>query len=56
MKSMLIDAQEGQATAEYALVIVASAAIALALLLWATNSGVLGDLFDAVLSRVRSYV
>ncbi len=54
--SELINRQEGQATAEYALVIVAAAAIALALILWATNSGVLSDLFDAVVSRVRSYV
>jgi Flp pilus assembly pilin Flp len=48
--------ESGQATAEYALVIVAAAAIALALIVWATNTGVLADLFDAVVSRVRSYV
>ena len=48
--------EAGQATAEYALVIVAAAAVALALILWATNTGVLADLFNAVISRVRSYV
>jgi Flp pilus assembly pilin Flp len=48
--------EAGQATAEYALVIVAAAAVALALIIWATNTGVLTDLFDAVMSRVRSYV
>lgn len=48
--------EAGQATAEYALVIVAAAAIALALILWATNTGVLTDLFNAVAARVRSYV
>lgn len=48
--------ESGQATAEYALVIVAAAAIALALIVWATNTGVMADLFDAVVSRVRSYV
>jgi hypothetical protein len=48
--------EAGQATAEYALVIVAAAAVALALIIWATNTGVLTDLFDAVVSRVRSYV
>ena len=48
--------EAGQATAEYALVIVAAATIALALILWATNSGVLADLFNAVAARVRSYV
>lgn len=48
--------EDGQATAEYALVIVAAAAIALALILWATNTGALESLFDAVIDRVRSYV
>jgi Flp pilus assembly pilin Flp len=52
----LIQAEEGQATAEYALVIVAAAAVAVALIVWATNTGVLADLFDAVVARVRSYV
>ena len=48
--------EDGQATAEYALVIVAAAAIALALILWATDTGALETLFDAVIDRVRSYV
>lgn len=48
--------EDGQATAEYALVIVAAAAVALALILWATNTGALESLFDAVVERVRSYV
>ncbi len=48
--------ESGQATAEYVLVIVAAAAVALALIVWATNSGVLEALFDAVVARVRSYV
>jgi hypothetical protein len=51
-----LGAESGQATAEYALVIVAAAAVALALIIWATNTGVLADLFDTVMSRVRSYV
>lgn len=46
----------GQATAEYALVIVAAAAIALALIIWATSTGTLSSLFDAVLAKVTSYV
>ncbi len=46
----------GQATAEYALVIVAAAAIALALIVWATSTGTLSSLFDAVLAKVASYV
>ena len=48
--------EDGQSTAEYALVIVAAAAIALALNLWATDTGALETLFDAVIDRVRSYV
>jgi Flp pilus assembly pilin Flp len=57
VKSLLsLKPESGQATAEYALVIVAAAAVALALILWATNTGVLADLFNTVLARVRSYV
>ncbi len=52
----ILEVEAGQATAEYALVIVAAAAVALGLIVWATNSGVFADLFDAVVSRVRSYV
>lgn len=55
-RNPVLHGESGQATAEYALVIVAAAAVALALILWATNTGVLADLFDAVVSRVRSYV
>ncbi len=48
--------QTGQATAEYALVIVAAAAIAGALIVWATSSGALTALFDAVINRVSSLI
>ncbi|MEJ7582792.1 MAG: DUF4244 domain-containing protein [Acidimicrobiales bacterium] len=40
--------ERGQATAEYALVLLAAAAIALVLIAWATKSGRIGRLFDAV--------
>ena len=43
----------GQATAEYALVIVAAAVIALALIVWASTSDVLPEFFDAVVRKVR---
>ncbi len=46
----------GQATAEYALVVVAAAAVAGTLILWATSSGALAALFDAVIDRVSSFV
>ncbi len=48
--------EEGQATAEYALVVVAAAAVAGALILWATNTGDLAALFDAVIERVSRFV
>ncbi len=48
--------QSGQATAEYALVIVAAAAIAGVLIVWATSTGTLTTLFDAVISRVTSFM
>jgi Flp pilus assembly pilin Flp len=50
------DTERGQATAEYALVIVAAAAIALALILWASSTGALESFFDAVVAKVTSYV
>jgi Flp pilus assembly pilin Flp len=50
----LIQDENGQATAEYALVMVAAATVALALILWATNTSVLPDLFEAVIARVRA--
>lgn len=48
--------ERGQATAEYALVIVAAAAIALTLILWAASTGTLAALYDAVVAKVTSYV
>ena len=56
ISARFLTSESGQATAEYALVIVAAAAVALALIIWATNTEALGDFFNAVLSRVRSYV
>ena len=43
----------GQATAEYALVLLGAAAIALLLVRWATHTGALTDLFDAVIAQIR---
>jgi Flp pilus assembly pilin Flp len=44
--------EEGQATAEYALVLLGAAAIALILVAWAARSGKVGDLFDAVFDQL----
>ncbi|MBT8213092.1 MAG: DUF4244 domain-containing protein [Acidimicrobiia bacterium] len=48
--------EEGQATAEYALVLVAAGVIALALILWASNSDVLPGFFETVVRKVASFV
>ncbi|HKN88739.1 MAG TPA: DUF4244 domain-containing protein [Acidimicrobiia bacterium] len=48
----LIRGTAGQTTAEYALVILAAAALATMVIAWATHSGAVGRLFDAVLQRV----
>ena len=45
-------AERGQTTAEYALVILAAAAIALVLLAWARSSGKLPAFFDEVIDRI----
>jgi Flp pilus assembly pilin Flp len=47
--------ESGQATAEYALVIIAAAIVALALISWAAGSDVLPSFFNAVISRVRGF-
>lgn len=44
--------EEGQTTAEYALVILAAAAIAVVLIAWARSSGKLPAFFDAVIDQV----
>jgi len=42
----------GQTTAEYALVILGAAAVAVLILSWATNTNLIGTLFDFVLDKV----
>ena len=44
--------QEGQATAEYALVLVAAAAVAIALIVWATSTDLLPQFFNAAVRKV----
>ena len=44
--------EEGQASAEYALVILAAAAVALVLLAWAKSSGKLPAFFDKVIDNL----
>lgn len=42
----------GQATAEYALVLLGAAAVAVMLAAWAARSGAIGDLFDAIVGQL----
>lgn len=42
----------GQSTAEYALVMLGAAAIAMLLLTWATKTGAIGGVFDWVVGQV----
>jgi len=42
----------GQSTAEYALVLLGAATIAMLVVTWASSSGAVGKLFDAVVSHV----
>ncbi|CAN5675236.1 MAG: DUF4244 domain-containing protein [Iamia sp.] len=46
-------AEAGQATAEYALVLLGAAVVAIALITWATGSGRIGDLFDRVFDELQ---
>lgn len=44
--------EHGQTTAEYALVILAAAAIAVVLLTWARSSGKLPAFFDGIIDKI----
>ena len=47
--------ERGQASAEYALVLLGAAAVALLIVSWATKSNKIGELFDAVLDRLKGH-
>jgi len=48
--------ERGQASAEYALVLLGAAAIALLIVAWATKSDLIGKLFDAVIKSITDKV
>jgi Flp pilus assembly pilin Flp len=50
--SSILRREEGQTTAEYALVILAAAAVAVVLIAWARSSGKLPAFFDQVIDQV----
>ncbi len=47
---------QGQATAEYALVILGASAMALLVISWAASTGAVGDLLDRVFNSISSRV
>jgi len=48
--------QRGQATAEYALVLLGVAAVALLIVSWATHTNKIGDLFDGIFDALLGHV
>ena len=48
--------QRGQATAEYALVLLGVAALALLIVGWATHTTKIGDLFDGIFDTLLGHV
>lgn len=48
--------ERGQTSAEYALVLLGAAAVALLIVAWATKSDLVGKLFDAVLKAITGKV
>lgn len=48
--------ERGQATAEYALVLLGAAAVALLLVAWATDTDAVGRLLDSVLDRILGQI
>ncbi len=48
--------ERGQTTAEYALVLLGAAAVALLVVAWATDTDLIGKLFDAVVEAVTGKV
>lgn len=49
-----VDRQSGQATAEYALVLLGAAAVAIVFAAWAVKSGKIAELFDRVFDLLLS--
>lgn len=55
--SMRVDtpsSERGQTTAEYALVLIAAATIAMLIVAWAGNTGAINDFFDTIIDRITS--
>ena len=48
--------EAGQTTAEYALVLLAAAAVAIVLINWATNNSALTSFFDSIIAKLTSQI
>lgn len=48
----VLRAERAQSTVEYALVLLAAAAVALVVVAWVTRSDAIGRLFDTVMGRI----
>lgn len=46
--------ERGQTTAEYALVLIAAATIAMLIVAWAGNTGAISEFFDTIVDRITS--
>lgn len=44
--------EAGQTTAEYALVLIAAATIAMLIVAWASNTGAISQFFDTIIERI----
>jgi Flp pilus assembly pilin Flp len=55
-RSRIVRIEHGQASVEYALVLLAAAVIATVLISWATNTNVLNSLFDFVVNTIQGKV
>ena len=56
LRSSRARGDRGQATAEYALVLLGAATVALLFVAWAAKSGKIGELLDAVVDKVIGQV
>lgn len=53
-RSLIIHSEAGQTTAEYGLVLLAAATIAMLVVAWASGTGAIGSFFDEILNRITS--
>jgi hypothetical protein len=56
LRDALASRERGQATTEYVLVLLGVAAIAVAVVAWATRSGKVGELLDRVFDHVAGQI